>query len=652
MAGSPGTVPAPDLPPGPRYALVIATTDYEDASLRQLRAPARDAADLAEALADPQIGAFTVTSVINESARGIRRTVEHFLAERLRDDLVLVYLSCHGLKDASGRLYLAATDTEKSYLGSTGVEAPWVLDQIEHCRARSQILILDSCFSGAFGRTKGDADVVLDEKFTRPGRGLIVITASNSTEYSYEGEPTGAMATGSVFTSALVEGLRTGAADTDHDGLITVDEAYTHTYEQLRGAGVAQTPQRWSFKSEGTIVLARSPAGMTITPAALLEDLGVSLNSRHTTIRIGAVHTLGEWLTGDDLARARTAEQKLRQIADTTDKPAVATLARAYLAAPRRALTEAATPISTMPVTSRKPLDLTTDDELDLIADDVSRMRCILFLGAGVHAPPPAQSQFEYPAEQRPPVGAHLSLKLAADCNFSGRFPGEDPSNLQKVARCYEIARSRHQLVNAVKDAVQTGKRPSPMLRLLAELGFPLVITTNYDQLFENALIAAGKQPRVTVYTPNLEPTTEYRDPTAESPVVFKLHGDILRPETIVITEEDYIQFTLRMSSKDPYDPVPLTLKYYLTGWTSLFVGYDRNDYSTSVLLQTLRWKIDSASMPDMYFVDYQPDPLPLDLPLDVWHNQRRRYRKSIAQDLWTFLPGLYERVLGKEFRP
>lgn len=282
-----------------------------------------------------------------------------------------------------------------------------------------------------------------------------------------------------------------------------------------------------------------------------------------------------------------------------------------------------------------------------MIAGDVSRQRCILFLGAGAHAPPPDQSRFEYPAEQRPPIGAALSRKLAADCKLSGRFPNEDLSNLQRVALFYEIARSRHQLVDAVKDAVQTGKRPSPMLRALAELGFPLVITTNYDQLFESALISAGKQPRVEVYTPNLEPTTDYRDPTAESPVVFKIHGDILRPETIVLTDEDYIQFVLRMSSKDPYDPVPLTLKYYLTGWTTLFVGYSLLDYNLRLLFKTLRWKIDSASMPDMYSVDYHPDPL----IFDVWDNQRR-YVKFIAQDVWSFVPRLYERVLGKELQP
>jgi hypothetical protein len=293
------------------------------------------------------------------------------------------------------------------------------------------------------------------------------------------------------------------------------------------------------------------------------------------------------------------------------------------------------------------PFDPDVDDVIEEIADDISQHRCILFLGAGVHAPPPDKSRFEYPAEQRPPIGTALSRKLADNCGFSKRIPGGDPSNLQRVALCYEIAHTRHRLVDAIVEAVQTGKRPSPMLGALAELGFPLVITTNYDQLFESALIAADKHPRVTVYRPTQEATEDYRDPTAASPVVFKIHGDIERPETIVITDEDYIQFVLRMSDKDQYNPVPLMLKYHLTEWTTLFIGYSLLDYNLRLLFKTLRWKIDLASVPDTYSVDYRPDPL----VLDVWSNQHR-YVKFIAQDVWTFVPRLYERVLGKEFQP
>ena len=122
---------------------MVATGTYADLGLRQLRAPARDAEDLAQVLAAPGIGGFAVTTVIDQSAHQIRLAVEDFLAGRGTGDLLLVYLSCHGLLDVRRRLYFAATDTRKDRLGATGVEAAWVLDHLEHCRARRQILILD-----------------------------------------------------------------------------------------------------------------------------------------------------------------------------------------------------------------------------------------------------------------------------------------------------------------------------------------------------------------------------------------------------------------------------------------------------------------------------------------------------------------------------
>jgi hypothetical protein len=284
---------------------------------------------------------------------------------------------------------------------------------------------------------------------------------------------------------------------------------------------------------------------------------------------------------------------------------------------------------------------------LDLVAEAVRQQQCILFLGAGVHAPPPDGSPFDYPPQQRPPIGAALSRELAAACAFEESFPGEDPTNLQRVALAYEIDSSRGRLVDAITSAVDTGRAPSPMLRALARLDFPLVITTNYDQLFERALRDAGKQPRVSVYKPEPEPTMDFRNATSESPVIYKLHGDIAQRESLVVTDEDYIQFVLRMSDKEPYDPIPLSLKFFLTGSTTLFVGYSLLDYNLRLLFKALRWKIDAANMPDTYSVDFRPDPL----IVDVWQSQRR-YVKFIAQDVWSFVPTLYELVLGEELSP
>jgi hypothetical protein len=288
-----------------------------------------------------------------------------------------------------------------------------------------------------------------------------------------------------------------------------------------------------------------------------------------------------------------------------------------------------------------------SDRLLHVVGAAVRDQQCILFLGAGVHAPPPEGSPFAYPLELRPPVGSALSRELAAACGFAERFPDEDPCNLQRVALAYEIDSSRGRLVDAITTAVDTGKEPSPMLRALARLDVPLVITTNYDQLFERALREVGKQPRVAVYNPEHEPTTDFRNATAQSPVIYKLHGDIALRESLVVTDEDYIQFVLRMSDKEPYDPIPLSLKFFLTGSPTLFVGYSLLDYNLRLLFKALRWKIDAANVPDMYSVDFHPDAL----IVDVWQSQRR-YVRFIAQDVWSFVPRLYELAVGEELAP
>lgn len=277
------------------------------------------------------------------------------------------------------------------------------------------------------------------------------------------------------------------------------------------------------------------------------------------------------------------------------------------------------------------------------IADAVRVGKCILFLGAAAHAPPPKESGFVYPETQRPPLGSALSELLATRCGLAERFSNEDPRNLQRVSLFFEIAQSRRQLVQALREAVHVGKKPSPVLRALAELDFARVITTNYDQLFESALRAAGKDPRVSVYTPRLESTRDFPNPTAQSPIVFKIHGDIDHEESIVVTDQDYIKFLLRMSSKEPYDPIPLKLKADLTEWTTVFIGYRLLDYNLRLLFEALRWGIDPAYRPEMYSVDYSPDPL----ILYVW-TDRERSLKFVAQDVWTFVPELYQLVTGR----
>lgn len=73
-------------------------------------------------------------------------------------------------------------------------------------------------------------------------------------------------------------GIRTGAADADGDGYITVDDAYTYAFDEMRVSGAEQTPQRWLYGAEGSILLARNPAaserslGHPFRPPVRVED--------------------------------------------------------------------------------------------------------------------------------------------------------------------------------------------------------------------------------------------------------------------------------------------------------------------------------------------------------------------------------------------
>jgi hypothetical protein len=322
-------MPAPALPSGSRSALVIATSRYGDVQLRQLRSPVKDAEDLVAVLGDQDIGGFAVTTLIDKSDSEIRIGVTEFLDGRARDETVLVYLSCHGIRDRQ-RLYFASANTVMRYPQASAVPAAYILDELDRCKARRQILILDCCFSGGFAGEKGGADLDLESELGLESRGLAVLTGSRKREYSYEGEPAEGQLAGSVFTTGLVEGLRTGAAGAKDTGLISVEEAYQYAYRYVKGTEPGQTPQHWLYGGEGEIILARSRAGRKITPAALPEQVTAALNSGPPSIRIGGVNALAGWLSDADPARWLAALRTLTEVADN-DIKMVAEVAEAHL---------------------------------------------------------------------------------------------------------------------------------------------------------------------------------------------------------------------------------------------------------------------------------------------------------------------------------
>jgi hypothetical protein len=321
-----------------------------------------------------------------------------------------------------------------------------------------------------------------------------------------------------------------------------------------------------------------------------------------------------------------------------------------------------------------------TGDGIDQIVRSVKSGEVVLFLGAGVHASKPApDGQPQPPPDPRRPLFAGaLAEALARETRWPERFPERPPKDhFQRVALDYELniilveqqkqweqsgksqglpqppdrpssapeaidlrRRGRERLANAVQLAVTVGKTPSPALRALAELNFPLIITTNYDRLFEDALLLAGKKPTTVVYQPQAttRPEDPLQDPSAQNPFIFKVHGDINTPESLVITDEDYIDFVLRMTAPGEFNPVPETFEFRLSKWPTLFIGYSMLDYNLRLLLKTLRHRKDR--FPRSYSIDPWPDPL----VKRVWDSELG-YVGFLANNLWEFVPEVYRRV-------
>ena len=132
----------------------------------------------------------------------------------------------------SRRFYFATTTTALNLLRATAIEDSFVNDVMQHSRARSIVLMLDCCHSGAFGKglaPKSALTVDVEHRFE--GRGRVTLSASTELEYAFEAaDPaTGineldAAVPGSLFTRCVVEGLASGEADIDRDGSITVDD--------------------------------------------------------------------------------------------------------------------------------------------------------------------------------------------------------------------------------------------------------------------------------------------------------------------------------------------------------------------------------------------------------------------------------------------
>jgi tetratricopeptide (TPR) repeat protein len=240
-------IPASDYALRDRWALIVGISTYQHERWN-LQYAHRDAEALYDLIHKPSGGGFDdrhIRKLINDQAttRNVYKALRSFLKGPKAEDVVLIYLACHGAPDPDlpENVYLITYDTDPDDISGTAVPMREIdLSLQENLKAKRTIIIADACHSGVLGG-KGlrSADETAPvnrylQSLSESQAGGALLTSARSNETSREdakwGEGHG------VFTYYLLKGMEGEADRNPKNGIVTVGELFDYVWEKVREA--------------------------------------------------------------------------------------------------------------------------------------------------------------------------------------------------------------------------------------------------------------------------------------------------------------------------------------------------------------------------------------------------------------------------------
>jgi hypothetical protein len=200
------------------------------------------------------------------------------------------------------------------------------------------------------------------------------------------------------------------------------------------------------------------------------------------------------------------------------------------------------------------------------LMERISSGRCTPVVGAGAAWP-------------RTPLASEIAALWIKEYDA----PLEVGSSLATVAQFmavwYDPIFPKERLRQVLVERGADTRIPSSMVAL-ADLPLEVYVNLAYDDSLERALYQAGKRPRRQLYhwNPALRRGDEDSSlmPTESAPIVFYLCGHMETPESLVLTEDDYIELLINVSMTPK--ALPLHVQKALASSTLLFMGHDFSD--------------------------------------------------------------------------
>ncbi|HNC99396.1 MAG TPA: SIR2 family protein, partial [Myxococcota bacterium] len=140
--------------------------------------------------------------------------------------------------------------------------------------------------------------------------------------------------------------------------------------------------------------------------------------------------------------------------------------------------------------------------------------------------------------------------------------------------------------------AQQRAENPADIHKLLAQLKASVYVTTNYDELLEEALRAAGRDPTLlnsrwrSGQSPEGPPETAPPEPREATPLVYHVFGLFGNDDSLVLTEDDYFDFLIGTAAEDLAPP---EVEAALVDNALLFLGFRLTDWRFRVLFRLMR---------------------------------------------------------------
>jgi len=241
------------------FAVLIGISSYRESAIPEVKYARRDAEVLAkyfEQLSGIPKENIAILTDAHATKSDIEAYLDDWLPRRVTpNSRVFLFYAGHGAPEPEGKGAFIVPYEGHPDFSSKMIPLPRIYDSLNRLKAREVIVFLDSCFSGAKGRSvmqQGIRPLVMtNERQLAVREKPLVMAASSGSEVTSDLDN----ARHGLFTYYLLKGLR-GEADRSGDGRVTLEELFAFVSSKVR-----HTASRELNRNQTPVMLPGIPSG-------------------------------------------------------------------------------------------------------------------------------------------------------------------------------------------------------------------------------------------------------------------------------------------------------------------------------------------------------------------------------------------------------